>query len=140
MARRPVLTKYPHLQHILKNDTVANQQFNACLDEVSKWRPKFDGSVANNERLVQQLSELHATHKELLEFSKKAKKLLARFGAVIEPQVHLKPYTEDIAEKNEYVIKFTAAQIRAVLVLHWEVVAHNTEDIIAGRAVDTEEE
>ena len=111
MARRPVLTKYPHLQHILKNDTVANQQFNACLDEVSKWRPKFDGSVANNERLVQQLSELHTTHKELLAFSKKAKKLLALFGAIIEPQVMTAMF---VAKLNGLGRSMTPWEIRSV--------------------------
>lgn len=140
MARRPVLTNYPHLHHLLKNDPTANQQFNACLNEVGNSLLTEGQTGKDYDRVNNQLMELTEKHAEAVAFVVEAKKMIRLLGEVMEPQVHLTPYSVDISGNKTYEIVFTAVQVRQALTMHWDLIAAKAEDIIAGRFKEDEEQ
>ena len=138
---RPVLSKYPHLRHILKNDAVANTQFNQAIAEVSNgYAPAVASaskSSASNERRA---NEYFEKYEELRKTLRKQQDIITRLGEAIEPQTHLRPYTQDLADKSSYEITIGAQDIRNILALHWELLAERSEALIRGDKSLTEEE
>lgn len=126
MARRPVLTNYPHLHNVLRNDPIANRDFNACLTEVGSPVGTAESSEAlqtaldNQAKLIKEVGDLQS------ELSK-MKRFINLLGGVIEPQVHLRPYEQDASIQTSYEIKFNHNQIRTALRLYWEAVAQRME-------------
>lgn len=143
MSKRPTLAQYPHLRQILKNDPVANQQFNQAIAGISAGITEDSASIPirNVKRLQEQLTTNTAELAALQEMLKTQQAIITVLGETIEPQTHLRPYTQDLADAGTYEIRFTATQIREALRLHWELVARQSEAIIRGDiATDLDDE
>lgn len=130
---RPTLAQYPHLRQILKNDTTANLQFNQVIASLSGGfvsASKDNDQTAQRQRqlLNEKETELTALRKTL----KEQQEIITLLGEVIEPQTHLRPYTQDISDAGTYMVRFTAHQIREALRLHWQLIAQQTEAILRG--------
>ena len=135
MARRPVLDKYPRLHALLRNDPTANAQFNQCLSEVQQ----VGIAGANESKLAEQLNksetnlaDLLVKYETVLKSTSRARRLITLLGSTIEPQVNLRPYTQDIEERSSYDIKFDAGQIRLVLSMYWDLLTREAEDMLQG--------
>lgn len=133
-----VLSKYPHLRQMLKNDPVANQQFNQAMSEV---RNGFVGLSHSTETDVRRataslnaLKDARAADQVRL---KDQDTVITLLGEAIEPQLHLRPYTQDIADDSHYEVKFSAHQVREILRLHWHLIAVRAEAIIRGNIEPT---
>lgn len=133
MGRRPVLSKYPHLHNILRNDPVANQQFNAAISGLGL-------SPADNEepKLQKQLDESRkqtiAQEAKVQEASKllqRQRSFIKLLGETIEAQTNLEPYSTDIDKGRKYNIVFSPDQIRVALRLYWDVTSQDMESSIA---------
>lgn len=137
MSRKIQLSSYPHLHNILKNDPQANAQFNKAISDLmlpvqSQSTVAFERD-ALSERLLETLTKLQ----KVTEAYSAVRKQVTLLGNVLEPQVHLSAYTQDLADDAQYKVTFSAEQVRAALSMHWDIVAQSVEDRIAGR---TEEE
>lgn len=127
MPKRPVLSNYPHLHNLLRNDPVANREFNACLTEVNApTRAEAPSSALETALDAQTKLILEVT--ELKTQAVKMRRFIDILGAVIEPQVHLRPYIQDAAVQGTYDIKFSSNQLRMALRLYWDSVAQRMED------------
>lgn len=131
--RRPVLSKYPHLHNILRNDPVANSQFNAAISGLGI--PQAD---SDEPRLQTQLDEARkqtlAHEKKVLEASKllqRQRSFIKILGETIESQTDLEPYSTDIDKGRKYTITFTPDQVRVALRLYWDVISQDMEASIA---------
>ena len=136
----PALASFPYLYSLLRNDPRANKEFN---DYVSQAR-----SPVASSRQLQDLTEnleaerkLRAEQQLLAEkvgsTTKKTVRFIKLLGEVIESQVSLRPYTQDVSLKATYSIVFNAGQIRMALKLFWDVMAQNMEDALTNAsAVD----
>jgi hypothetical protein len=143
MSKRPALAQYPHLRQILKNDPVANQQFNQAIAGISgSFVDNSNSSALNAARLQERMTKLAEELADLRAMFRVQQMVITLLGEVIEPQTHLRPYTQDLAEAGTYEIKFTATQIREALRLHWELMAQQAEATIRGDvpAVDSDDE
>ena len=139
MSGRPLLAQYPHLRQILKNDPIANQQFQQALagstnSGLSTSRTT-ERELARLTLRIETLLKDHAAEKATLKEQGGIIKLL---GEAMEPQVHLRPYTQDIAEDGHYEVKFTAHQVREILRIHWHLIAMEAEAIIRGNTTQEE--
>jgi hypothetical protein len=133
MGRRPVLSQYPHLHNILRNDPVANQQFNAAISGL-RLSPADD----DEPKLQKQLDEARKQTKAQEGKVQEASKLLQRqrsfikiLGETIEAQTNLEPYSADIDKGRKYNIEFSPDQIRVALRLYWDVTSQDMEASIA---------
>jgi hypothetical protein len=124
-----MLSKYPRLHQLLKNDSQANTEFNAAIAEVTRF------SSAPEESLVAQLETSETNLQKCLDKCTKMEKLTeatVRFirllGETIEVQTQLSPYTEDLAKNKDYTVHFTAEHIRLALHLHWDIIGSAMEN------------
>lgn len=133
MGKRPALEAYPHLHSVLKNDPTANAQFQACLSAAigQGGSPGIDEIKLKTdlEKMQSELSKLVAKHQKLLQTADKAKRVIKLLGGIVEPQLQLKPYVQDISEEREYIIKFSPRNIRLFLQMHWDLISQETEDV-----------
>lgn len=132
MPKRPTLSQYPHLHSILRNDPVANQQFNAAVSGLSLPRGSTNAnqmeSALNSARQkvqeqAEEIAKFEAIRKRLTGF-------ISLLGEVIESQVKLDAYSSDIDTRRKYSIVFTPDQIRLALRMHWDILAHSMENSI----------
>jgi hypothetical protein len=125
----------------LKNDAAANAQFNAYINELSNRLNMHgeDSSVADLEKSQQNLAETLKKYNALLTVNSKTRRLLTLLGETIEPQVNLRPYTQDLEEKNTYTITFKARQLRLVLSRYWDLLTREAEDKLLG-SMDNEDD
>jgi hypothetical protein len=79
-----------------------------------------------------------AKYGRLLKDTSKARRLITLLGETIEPQLNLRPYTQDIEERSSYEIKFNAAQIRLALSMYWDLLSREAEDKLIGLMDDEE--
>lgn len=139
-----MLENFPRLHSILRNDPAANAQFNACLNELqNSLTANADPSTVTAASLAkaeQNLAETLKKYTDLLRKTSRVRKLITLLGTAIEPQVLLRPYTQDIEERSSYEIKFDAGQLRLALSMYWDLLASEAEDRLAGRMVDEEQE
>ncbi len=137
---RPALTSYTRLHAVLKNDHAANAQFNAYLNELSNRLNMHgeDATAADLEKSQLNLAETLKKYNELLTVSSKTRRLITLLGETIEPQVNLRPYTQDLEEKNTYTITFNARQLRLALSMYWDLLTREAEDKLLG-CMDDEE-
>jgi hypothetical protein len=132
MAQRPVLSNYPHLHSILRNDPTANRDFNAILTAVSA--PQTSASEDTLAELELSRRNLQDTLTKLQKQEKTQAKILrfiSLLGGVIEPQVRLSPYSQDLLTKTHYDVRFSPDQIRMALNLYWDAVGEGMENVIA---------
>lgn len=135
MPKRPILSTYPHLHHLLKNDHRANTEFNQVVSELTR----FSATGTNAEvELAERLEVSETNLQKYIEQYKKMELLTeatVRFirllGENIEVQTQLTPYTEDLAKIKDYTVHFTAEQIRLALHLHWDVIGQAMENSLA---------
>lgn len=139
--KRPILSNYPHLHSVLKNDSRANVEFNAAILEMTRFNAR--GNTVDAE-LVERLETSESNLQEYIEKYNEMEKLTeatVRFirllGENIEVQTQLTPYVEDLAKDKDYSIHFTAVQIRLALHLHWDVIGASMENAI-GRSLITD--
>lgn len=130
---RPLLSKYPRLHMLLKNDTAANIEFNAAIADVAKTN--IPGTVEKDltEQLVQSennLQEYIEKYKLMEKLTEATVRFIRLLGETIEEQTKLTPYTDDLLIAKEYTVHFTAAQIRLALHLHWDVIGQALENEI----------
>lgn len=137
---RPALTSYTRLHSLLKNDAAANAQFNAYITELSNRLNMHgeDATASELEKSQQNLAETLKKYTEILQFSNKARRLLTLLGETIEPQVNLRPYTQDLEEKTAYTITFNARQLRLALSMYWDLLTREAEDKLLG-SMDNED-
>lgn len=132
---RPLLSQYPHLRQILKDDPIANQQFNQVLSGI---RSGVITDVKTTEQDLRQTTErlnlLLKTREEERTRLEDQRTVITLLGETIEPQVHLRPYTQDIAKDSHYDVTFSAHEIREILRLHWRLIAEEAEATIRGSA------
>lgn len=136
-ARRPLLFKYPYLYGLLKNDPKANAEFNAAITDMvganaqgvveKELQEKLETSEAN-------LQEFIRKYEVMMKLTESTVRFIRLLGEIIELQTELTPYTEDLAKLKQYTIKFTSAQIRLALHLHWDVIGAAMESEI-GRSL-----
>ncbi len=132
--RRPLLSNFPHLHNILRNDARANAEFNAAITSVSG----SNVTVTAEQNLKAQLSQSELNLQEYIDKYNSMVKLteatvqfIRLLGETIEVQTELTPYTEDIVKIRDYTVHFTAAQIRLALHLHWDVIGRAMESQLA---------
>ena len=129
MAGKPVLSNYPHLHSILRNDPRANQEFNSALSSVRKV--EVSGANANLEQALQtsedNLQSALAQNASHVEAQQRVLRFVKLLGELIEEQTHLQPYTQDLSMQREYSIRFSASHIRLALRLHWDIIANAVE-------------
>jgi hypothetical protein len=147
VARRPALEKYPRLHALLRNDPIANAQFNNCLNEQQQAQlAGTDPAEALATKLAKSecnLAELLEKHAVLLKSTSKARRLITLLGTTMEQQLNLRPYTQDINECSVYDVKFNAGQVRLVLSIYWDLLTREAEDLLQGtmdNLTDVEEE
>lgn len=126
MSRRSQLEGYPQLRDALRGNTKANTQFNAFVSSLrqpastSTIVARLDDELASTRMQVQSmarsLEEAEAVRRKLEEF-------VISLGEVLETQVSLAPYSQDVARKRKYTIVFTPSQVRTAMRLYWEVVS-----------------
>ena len=135
MAVRPLLSQYPHLRALLRNDPVANAQFNAAISGLATPRRVGGSSEEQLEKSLAQAREKVTELTILLNKSKVAYEKSARclrvLGEVIEAQLDLRPYSQDALEDRKYKIEFGPDQIRLALRLYWDALAYAMEDSLA---------
>lgn len=132
------LSSYPHLHQVLKNDSRANADFNAILSiarhsGINHPREKELTDSLEAERTLR--AELQAAADKNSEVTKKTVRFIKLLGEVMEPQVKLKPYEQDVSTKATYDIKFNANQVRMALRLYWDVLSVRMEEILANDEV-----
>lgn len=142
MPKKPALGNYPRLHALLRQDTVANAQFNACLSaQQSSFMEDADaGSVSamSLAKCEKNLAETLQKYTDILRTTSRVRRLITLLGTVIEPQVALKPYTQDLEERSSYEITFNASQIRQALGMYWDLLTREAEDKISGRMDDVD--
>ena len=137
-ARRPILSKYPHLRAVLQNDARANAEFNAVLNECSSQ----ESSSAELNQALEELRRSETNLQEQLNKATSAERTLEKsirfirlLGELLEAQTNFSPYTEDLAEKRKYNIEFSPAQIRLALRWYWDVLGSAMENSITRSVV-----
>lgn len=131
---KPVLSNYPHLHSILRNDARANTDFNAIISALttpgaSIDREKEYEAGLEAERIRANESEERAKKSEAS--NAKGVRFIKLLGELIESQHQLSPYVQDVSEKKHYEIRFSAAQIRMALRWYWDVLSGHMEDVLA---------
>ena len=143
MSRKPALSSYPRLHALLRTDPTALAQFNACLNEqqqslISGSDPS-SATAASLARSEQNLAQTLEKYQSLLRTTSKTRRLITLLGAAIEPQVSLRPYTQDLEERSTYEVKFDAGQLRLALSMYWDLLTREAEDKLMGSMDDETE-
>ncbi len=135
---KPVLSSYPYLYSILRNDPRANTDFNAILSALNSP----SAAAAREQELIDSLeaertlrTEIQTAANKNSEVTKKTVRFIKLLGEVMEPQVKLQPYAQDVSTKATYDIKFSASQVRMALRLYWDVLSSRMEEILGGDEV-----
>jgi hypothetical protein len=128
MARRPVLSEYPHLRNILRNDPIANQQFNAAISSVNGSLPSSGEDVNEKlEKLQRLYLEQSKNYEAVSNQHRKDLRFIRLLGETMEKQTQLRPYSQDLQEQHSYPVTFTPEQVRRLLSIYWNLVAEETE-------------
>jgi hypothetical protein len=131
MSRRSQLENYPQLRDALKASTKVNTQFNTFVSTLrqpastSTIVERLDNELATTRM---QLQDIAGSLEEATAVRKKLEEFVISLGEVLETQVSLAPYSQDVAKKRKYSIVFTPTQVRTAMRLYWEVVALVMED------------
>ena len=130
MPRQPLLFNYPHLKRLLQGNHQANSEFNVFAASVKGRKQDLE----EVERLEAALADARLRLQNAANDLRHAEDACRRFeacviscGEVMESQVSLAPYSQDVAAKRKYNISFTSTQVRTALRLYWEVLALSVE-------------
>lgn len=132
-VNKPLLSSYPHLHNILRNDPRANEQFNALISKlklsVAHADPK-DKQLANAEEVLKTLTEqLREAQVSLISVYR----FVRAFGDVVESQFNLEPFTSEIRDDKKYFIELSPEHIRKLMSLYWEFLGKELERQIVNR-------
>lgn len=137
---KPQLSSFPALHQLLRSNHQANTEFNAYVGAITT-------PGAGQDREKEYEAGLEAERKRATECEERAKKAEAlsgkatRFikilGELIESQHQLKPYVQDVSEKNHYDIRFSPAQIRMAMRWYWDVLSSKMEEVLSRGSEDT---
>lgn len=137
MSNQPLLSKYPYLHNLMRNDPRANTDLNAIISEL---RNPGAREFKENE-LRDSIKALEIRSKELEERAQKAEavsrkgiRFIKILGELMETQLKLTPYTQDVSERKHYDIRFSADQVRLATRWYWDVAAESMETTL-GRGV-----
>jgi hypothetical protein len=129
-----MLSQYPHLHHVLRNDPVANAQFNAAMSGLAPQRTSGESPEARLEKSLNHAREranvLSVEVGQLKQTNEKLVKFVRVLGETIEAQLDLQPWTLDDMEERKYNIAFKPDRVRMALRLYWDAVAKTMEDSI----------
>ncbi len=142
MPKQSILTNFPYLHNLLRNDVRANTDFNAIISQMSTSlsaveREQLQSSVDAERTLVRELRE---QLQKAAQLNIKAVRFIRLLGEIMESQTELKPYVQDVSEKRVYLIKFSADQIRFALRWYWDVLSAKMEEALRSQAVDPADE
>jgi chemotaxis protein histidine kinase CheA len=146
MARKPILTDYPRLYFVLRQDPAANADFQKCIGKLTgtdaaKSVKDLKSSVEAEQTLR---TEAQAEAAKLKVELQKTVRFIRLIGELMESQTELSPYAQDVSEKKSYDIRFDANQIRRALQYYWATVAGDMEAVLtrpeANDPLDKEEE
>jgi hypothetical protein len=134
---KPQLSNYPALLQVLRSNTQANTEFNAYVSSITT-----PGAAASREKDYEEgLAAERTRADEADSRAKKAEAVVAKsvrfirvLGEVIESQLRLNPYVQDVAEKKRYEISFSAGQVRMAVRWYWDVLSSKMEDVLATSA------
>ncbi len=134
----PPLSNFPRLYNLLRSDPQANKEFNDYVSRIkspvdAERRTKELTDSLESERILR--NETQDTLRQVRAITQKSVRFIRLLGEVIEPQVNLTPYSQDVSMRTTYEIKFNATQIRMALKLYWDVLAENMENILMGDQV-----
>lgn len=143
MSQQPGLSAHPYLHNLLRNDHRANTEFNAYVSSV---RGRRDGG-SRHEELQKELEAANSRASEAVENLKKveltmrkAVRFIKILGEVMETQLELQPYAQDVSTKNSYKIRFSADQVRLALSWYWDVLAEKMESVLRNNVEDPADE
>lgn len=123
----------------MRNDPRANTEFNAIVSAL-----KNPGAREAKEKELQDACkslETHANEQQQRALkaegaNAKAIRFIKILGELIETQLKLSPYAQDVSEKRHYDIRFSADQIRMAVRWYWDVVSDSMEAALAKGAPD----
>ena len=134
---KPQIGNYPALLQALRASNQVNTEFNAYISSLT-----LPGATAEREKEYENNLEAERTRaSEADARAKKAEDLLTKsvrfikvLGEVIESQLQLSPYAQDVSEKKRYEISFSAGQVRMAIRWYWDVLSTKMEDVLAKNA------
>jgi len=136
---KPQLTNYPTLYQLLRSNHQANTEFNAYVSAINK--PGVQ--EAREHELQDSIKALEIRAQELQQRALKAETVLQKgvrfvkiLGELMETQLQLTPYTQDVREAKHYDIRFSADQVRLATRWYWDVLANSMETTLTRGAPD----
>lgn len=143
MSNQPLLSAYPYLHNLMRSDPRANTEFNAIISSL-----KNPGAREAKEQELQESIKALETHNAELKTvmtrvataKLKAVRFIKILGPLMETQLRLSPYEQDVSQQKHYDIRFTADQVRMALRWYWDVVAESMEAALAKGAPDPADE
>lgn len=135
---RPNLSNYPALLQALRSNNQVDTEFNAYVSSVTS-----PGAAASREKEYEaglaaermRADEADARAKKAEDLLGKTTRFIKVVGEVIEGQLQLNPYVQDVSEKKRYEISFGPGQIRMALRWYWDVLGSKMEDVLAKSTV-----
>ncbi len=140
MSTSPLLSQYPHLHGVLRNDPAANAEFQKAI---SSLKTRRDGGSGKEEELAAAQAKVLELEKKLDEAQKtlgKALRFMQILGGVMEEQTNLHPYTQDVTDKRRYEVSFSPDQIRLALRWYWTLLHDNMEQVLRANLQNAEAE
>lgn len=133
---KPKLSNYPRLHSAMRADPLLNREFNDYVSQIqsptaAEAREKELTDSLEAERVLR--SEIQSKSTKLEEVTRKSLRFIKLLGEVIEPQVQLRPYEQDVSMKTHYDIRFNASQIRMALRLYWDAMSDFMERTLEGK-------
>jgi len=127
---KPQLTNYPTLHQLLRSNHQANTDFNAYVSAINNP----GAQEAREQELQDSIKALETRAQELQQRAQKAEAALQKgvrfvkiLGELMETQLQLTPYTQDVREAKHYDIRFSADQVRLATRWYWDVLANSME-------------
>lgn len=130
MSNQSLLSRHPYLHNLLRNDPRANTEYNSIVSELRNP----GAQEAKEHELRVSIKALEVRNQELEERAQKAEHVAAKgvrfiklLGELMETQLQLTPYTQDVRESKHYDIRFSADQVRLATRWYWDVAAESME-------------
>lgn len=134
MSNQPLLSAYPYFHNLMRNDPRANTEFNAVISSLKKpgaWEAKEQELRDSIKALEIRANELQQRAEKADGANVKAIRFIKILGELMETQLKLSPYAQDVSEKKHYDIRFSADQIRMATRWYWDVLSASMEATLA---------